>query len=434
MSNPRFVKAMEGAMRGRRSSRKAVAHALKQMNVPTRTELKRALARIETLEREVAALQAKAKRTRPRAAAPGRPRGGAQGPKAKPAPAGRPPLGPHRHHRDRVVPRRRACCGGSSSRAARDAVVAVDITAPPTTLHGVRHRMVDLTLPGADQRLVRRVPGGARRHRRPRRLLHEPAARRRLLPRARVDRDAAPGGGGGRRPACGTSSCARSPRSTARAARTRTSSPRTAARRALPARLGARQGRGGGARVLLRPALPRARTSPSCASRRSSGPACYTFYTRLFSKRVVPVVLGLRPARAAPAPGRRPRRGRRRAREGAVAGSSTWCPGHDLAAHGAPPRGQAHRRRAARRRLPAGRPVVGGRGRGRRRAASSTTCASSSWPTARRPGASWASRRATRAATRSWRTCEYRYPETAVRARAQGEREREKPRRGRRQA
>ena len=35
-----------------------------------------------------------------------------------------------------------------------DAVVAVDITAPPTTLHGVRHRMVDLTLPGADQRLV----------------------------------------------------------------------------------------------------------------------------------------------------------------------------------------------------------------------------------------------------------------------------------------
>jgi UDP-glucose 4-epimerase len=35
-----------------------------------------------------------------------------------------------------------------------DAVVAVDIAAPPTTLHGVRHRMVDLTLPGADRRLV----------------------------------------------------------------------------------------------------------------------------------------------------------------------------------------------------------------------------------------------------------------------------------------
>ncbi len=36
----------------------------------------------------------------------------------------------------------------------RDAVVAVDITPPPTTLHGVHYRMVDLTLPGADRRLV----------------------------------------------------------------------------------------------------------------------------------------------------------------------------------------------------------------------------------------------------------------------------------------
>jgi UDP-glucose 4-epimerase len=35
-----------------------------------------------------------------------------------------------------------------------DAVVAIDIAAPPTTLRGVRHRMVDLTLPGADRRLV----------------------------------------------------------------------------------------------------------------------------------------------------------------------------------------------------------------------------------------------------------------------------------------
>ena len=36
----------------------------------------------------------------------------------------------------------------------RDSVVAVDITAPPTTLQGVHYRMVDLTLPGADRRLV----------------------------------------------------------------------------------------------------------------------------------------------------------------------------------------------------------------------------------------------------------------------------------------
>jgi UDP-glucose 4-epimerase len=35
-----------------------------------------------------------------------------------------------------------------------DAVLAVDITPPPTTLQGVRHRMLDLTLPGADARLV----------------------------------------------------------------------------------------------------------------------------------------------------------------------------------------------------------------------------------------------------------------------------------------
>jgi UDP-glucose 4-epimerase len=33
-------------------------------------------------------------------------------------------------------------------------VVAVDIASPSAVLHGVRHRMVDLTLPGADQRLV----------------------------------------------------------------------------------------------------------------------------------------------------------------------------------------------------------------------------------------------------------------------------------------
>jgi UDP-glucose 4-epimerase len=35
-----------------------------------------------------------------------------------------------------------------------DGVLAVDVAPPPATLDGVRHRMVDLTLPGADQRLV----------------------------------------------------------------------------------------------------------------------------------------------------------------------------------------------------------------------------------------------------------------------------------------
>lgn len=62
MNNPRFMKAMEGAMRGREKVEEAVAAALKQMNVPTRTELKRAVGRIETLEREVVALRAELKK------------------------------------------------------------------------------------------------------------------------------------------------------------------------------------------------------------------------------------------------------------------------------------------------------------------------------------------------------------------------------------
>jgi polyhydroxyalkanoate synthesis regulator phasin len=60
-SNPRFAKAVEGAMRGKERLERGVGRALKQMNVPTRSELKRALARIESLEREVAALKAKTK-------------------------------------------------------------------------------------------------------------------------------------------------------------------------------------------------------------------------------------------------------------------------------------------------------------------------------------------------------------------------------------
>jgi uncharacterized membrane protein YccC len=82
-SSPRFMKAMEGALRGKEKLEEAVGQALKQMNVPTRSELKRALSRIESLEREVAALKARAKARR---APPGRRRPGR--PKAKPAAAG----------------------------------------------------------------------------------------------------------------------------------------------------------------------------------------------------------------------------------------------------------------------------------------------------------------------------------------------------------
>ncbi|PYQ19893.1 MAG: hypothetical protein DMF79_11570 [Acidobacteria bacterium] len=39
-----------------------------------------------------------------------------------------------------------------------DSVVTVDIAAPPAALGGVRHQMLDLTLPGADQRLVDPTP------------------------------------------------------------------------------------------------------------------------------------------------------------------------------------------------------------------------------------------------------------------------------------
>jgi polyhydroxyalkanoate synthesis regulator phasin len=77
MSNPRFVKAMEGALRGKEKLEEAAGRAMKQMNVPTRSELKRALGRIEALEREVTALKAKVKAkprrpaVKPRARKPG---------------------------------------------------------------------------------------------------------------------------------------------------------------------------------------------------------------------------------------------------------------------------------------------------------------------------------------------------------------------------
>ncbi len=54
MSNPRFIRAMQAAVRGKEWIDQAVAQALRTMNVPTRSEFKRALARIDVLERELA--------------------------------------------------------------------------------------------------------------------------------------------------------------------------------------------------------------------------------------------------------------------------------------------------------------------------------------------------------------------------------------------
>jgi polyhydroxyalkanoate synthesis regulator phasin len=60
LENPRFAKALQHAMRGKEMLDQAAARALKTMNVPTRTEFKKAVRRIEALEAEVAALKAKA--------------------------------------------------------------------------------------------------------------------------------------------------------------------------------------------------------------------------------------------------------------------------------------------------------------------------------------------------------------------------------------
>jgi polyhydroxyalkanoate synthesis regulator phasin len=58
MSNPRFMKAMETAWQGKAKLDQAVARVLKTMNIPNRTEFKKALRRIEALEEEVAGLKA----------------------------------------------------------------------------------------------------------------------------------------------------------------------------------------------------------------------------------------------------------------------------------------------------------------------------------------------------------------------------------------
>jgi polyhydroxyalkanoate synthesis regulator phasin len=67
MQNPQFIRALQGALKGKELIDQAVARALKTMNVPNRSEFKRALQRIEQLEQEVATLKAAPPRTsRPR--------------------------------------------------------------------------------------------------------------------------------------------------------------------------------------------------------------------------------------------------------------------------------------------------------------------------------------------------------------------------------
>lgn len=67
MKNPNFVKAMQAAMKGKEKVDVAVGQALKAMNVPTRSEFRRAMARIDALEQELASLKAeKARRAAPK--------------------------------------------------------------------------------------------------------------------------------------------------------------------------------------------------------------------------------------------------------------------------------------------------------------------------------------------------------------------------------
>jgi hypothetical protein len=61
MANPRFMGALQQAWKGKEKLDQAAARALKAMNVPTRTEFKKAVRRIEVLEAELAAAKARAK-------------------------------------------------------------------------------------------------------------------------------------------------------------------------------------------------------------------------------------------------------------------------------------------------------------------------------------------------------------------------------------
>jgi hypothetical protein len=69
MGDPRFIKALQTAIKGKEWLDQAVAQALRTMNVPTRTEFKRALSRIEALEQELAEVRKAAAAATRRAAA-----------------------------------------------------------------------------------------------------------------------------------------------------------------------------------------------------------------------------------------------------------------------------------------------------------------------------------------------------------------------------
>jgi hypothetical protein len=58
MNNPRFVQAVQAAMKGKERLDDAAGRALKSMNVPTRSEFKRMQARLDALEVELQQVRA----------------------------------------------------------------------------------------------------------------------------------------------------------------------------------------------------------------------------------------------------------------------------------------------------------------------------------------------------------------------------------------
>jgi hypothetical protein len=85
MSNPRFVRALQGAVKGKETLDRAVARALKTMNIPTRSEFKKVVARLDAVERELSDLKAKARRRPRRRPAPAAPKPVAAAPQPEPA-------------------------------------------------------------------------------------------------------------------------------------------------------------------------------------------------------------------------------------------------------------------------------------------------------------------------------------------------------------
>ena len=239
-----------------------------------------------------------------------------------------------------------------------DRVLALDIAAPPTTLHGVRHRMVDLTLPGADQRLV-----DVFQEEHVDTVFHAAFF---TTPR----RDAA------------YSHELESIGTLHLAAAAAAAGVRHLVLRSFTAVYGAR---GQNPNFLTEERRPDARSPLAWVrdkveaedhafsfSRRypGLGVTVLRFATLLGAR--CPHLLhphlqqaggpggpGLRPARPVPPPRRRPARRRRRAREGPLRDRQRGAARHDVAADRTPPLGQADRRRSARRGLPGGGPVVG---------------------------------------------------------------------------